>query len=846
MKSEELVNRMRASNLPSWLVDQTLNSLVNLVNNSVYFQDGRYCHTEGMWEPEGTMDQMWHARQIYTMINPDLAWNELEWWARTQHSINYTGQIHHDFGINFNYVTWDNTEHSDYRTIYEWVDLNCGFIISVYEAFIATGDQTKLSYFWPYVKKAAQRILDQLNLYGSTQYPYTFSTSFSTYDAGGNSQAYNTGLSVVSYKIMTYLAEIFNEQQTITLYQDALQQAVTGFEDRWLDNPYPQGNFCESVLGGLWITNFLKMEPFWEKGKLDNLFMTIVNYYNPLSNGMGLFGGSYTEWQPYLVGHLGGYSLQTNRPGIWQALQIDMYERNYLNRNLVFNQQLGIPSKVSSPSWIASSTAGTNQYISIPVLWRNYYNIVGYHRNEYSDELWLEPRLFEALNHQIQNAPIFTPGGYAEISYNSYGDSYQNQEISFKPDYPMDVSAIYVWDLYYDSLNSIDFVKVNGIDADFLRMGSGDQTQIKINWSGTIPVGGITIQVEGEPKPGSSVPSAPQNLQGNAINPSQILLKWNPSVNASGYIIEVKIGQTFQTVSQTASSDTFYLDTGLLRSSEYTYRVRSFNDQGFSEPSEEIVLFTKDGGNGEVINALNAGGGTYQSTGGVQYIGDAGSGWVSGGTTYSNSNPIDGTTDDILYQTERYGDFNYSIPMQNGQYDIVLKFAEIYHDLSNARIFHVDIEGTRYIYNLDLYLRTGKNKAYDVVIPVSLNDGTLNINFITVNDNAKLSALEIRRTVVGINENIQANIPETFFLTQNYPNPFNPATKIRYALKQPEEVRLVLFNALGQVVKVLVDEKQKAGWYELEFNGSNLASGVYFYKLSAGKFKKTCKMILVK
>jgi len=95
---EGLVNRMRASNLPSWLVDQTLNSLVNLVNNSVYFQDGRYCHTEGMWTPEGTMDQMWQARQIYTMINPDLAWNELEWWARTQHVQNFTGQIHHDFG----------------------------------------------------------------------------------------------------------------------------------------------------------------------------------------------------------------------------------------------------------------------------------------------------------------------------------------------------------------------------------------------------------------------------------------------------------------------------------------------------------------------------------------------------------------------------------------------------------------------------------------------------------------------------------------------------------------------------------------------------------------------------
>ncbi|MEJ2307383.1 MAG: GH116 family glycosyl-hydrolase, partial [candidate division WOR-3 bacterium] len=206
---EELVNRMRNSNLPEWLVDQTLNSLANLVNNSVYFQDGRYCHTEGMWHPEGTMDQMWHARQIYTMINPELAWRELEWWARTQHVDNHTGQIHHDFGTYFNYVGWDDTEHEDYRPIYEWVDLNCGFIISVYEAFIATEDINELTYFWdPYVKRAGQRILNQVDEYGSAEYPYTFANSLSTYDAGGNSQAYNTGLSVVAYQIMIHLAEI--------------------------------------------------------------------------------------------------------------------------------------------------------------------------------------------------------------------------------------------------------------------------------------------------------------------------------------------------------------------------------------------------------------------------------------------------------------------------------------------------------------------------------------------------------------------------------------------------------------------------------------------------------------
>ncbi|MEJ2306891.1 MAG: GH116 family glycosyl hydrolase, partial [candidate division WOR-3 bacterium] len=585
-KSEELVTRMRSSNLPDWLVDQTLNSLANLVNNSVYFEDGRYCHTEGQWSPEGTMDQMWHARQIYTLINPELAWQELEWWARTQHVVSYEGQIHHDFGTDFNYVGWDDTEHSGDKDI-RWVDLNCGFIISVYEAFIATADEDKLSYFWPYVKKAAQRILDQVDLYGSSNYPYTFESSLSTYDAGGNSQAFNTGLSIVAYQIMTYLAEIMGETDVVTLYEAALDTAVTNFESRWLDNTYPAANYCESALGGPWIANFLKINPFWEKLKLDYLYITILNYYEPLSQGMGLPGGSYTEWQTYLIGHLGGYSLQTNRSNMWWALQKDMYDRNYLNRNLVFNQQLGIPGEVSSPTWIATSASGDDQYISIPVLWRNYYNITGYHYNNYSGELWLEPMLFDSLSHRLEDVLVITPAGYATINYEAYGEFNQNQEIVFTPDQTVDVSAIYVWDLYADSLNAIDFVRVEGLETDYTRAGSGDLAQLKLDWSGTITTDGITIQIEGEAKPGLGIPDPPENLEAEVLNSSQVLLSWN-SVEGDilGYYVEIDMGGGFKTL--TATADTFYLETGLLEYTSYTYRVRSYNIENISDPCNEI------------------------------------------------------------------------------------------------------------------------------------------------------------------------------------------------------------------------------------------------------------------
>lgn len=842
-KSDELVSRMRNSNLPEWLIDQTLNSLANLVNNSVYFQDGRYCHTEGQWSPEGTMDQMWHARQIYTMINPKLAWQELEWWARTQHIDDYTGQIHHDFGTNFNYVGWDDTEHADYRPIYEWVDLNCGFIISVYEAFIATADMDKLSYFWdPYVKRAGQRILNQVGLYESSEYSYTFSSSLSTYDAGGNSQAYNTGLSVVAYQIMTYLAGVMGEADIDSLYEAALDTAAMNFEGRWLDNTYPTGNYCESVLGGPWIANFLKMGPFWEKQKLNELYNTIVNYYDPLNQGMG--GSSYSEWQPYLIGHLGGYSLQAGRFNMWWALQKDMYERNYLNRNRVFDQELGIPSEVSSPSWIATSASGYYQYISIPVLWRNYYNIVGYHCNKYSGELWLEPMLFDSLNHDLQDALIISPEGYSTVSYNAYGESYQNQEIVFTPDEEVEVSAIYVWDLYSDSLDAIDFVRVNGASTDYLRTGSGDLAQLKLDWSGTIPPAGITIQIEGDPKPGLSVPNPPENLEGNALNSSQILLTWSAvEEDILGYYLDINIDGVFRTAGTT--TDTFYLETGLLKSTAYTYRVRSYNAGNISDPGTEIVVTTGGGGNGDVIHALNAGGNTYTSqASGIEYIDDESSGWLSGGDTYSGTDAIGGTGDDTLYQTERYGDFSYAIPLANGSYDVVFKFAEIYWDNPGSRIFDVEMEGEQVIGDLDLQFRTDKNTAYDVVMPLVLTDGELNIDFITVTNNAKLSALEIREEGAGMEE--PTEFPTKYFLSQNYPNPFNPNTRIQYGLPKAAQVSINLYNVTGQKIGVLVEGRQEAGYYSVDFDAGNLAGGIYFYTIEANDFSQTRKMILVK
>ncbi len=88
--------------------------------------------------------------------------------------------------------------------------------------------------------------------------------------------------------------------------------------------------------------------------------------------------------------------------------------------------------------------------------------------------------------------------------------------------------------------------------------------------------------------------------------------------------------------------------------------------------------------------------------------------------------------------------------------------------------------------------------------------------------------------------------PREFALSQNYPNPFNPTTAISYQLSVGSEVRLIIYNQLGQKVRTLVNGKQEAGEYVLTFDASALSSGIYYYKLTAGRFVKIRKMILMK
>lgn len=100
--------------------------------------------------------------------------------------------------------------------------------------------------------------------------------------------------------------------------------------------------------------------------------------------------------------------------------------------------------------------------------------------------------------------------------------------------------------------------------------------------------------------------------------------------------------------------------------------------------------------------------------------------------------------------------------------------------------------------------------------------------------------------VTSVKEFSDAGTPESFVLHQNYPNPFNPTTKIRFSVAKTTHAKLVVYNAIGQEVKTLVDEDLAPNSYEVEFDANGLSSGLYFYKLVTDGFVSVKKMLLMK
>ncbi len=139
---------------------------------------------------------------------------------------------------------------------------------------------------------------------------------------------------------------------------------------------------------------------------------------------------------------------------------------------------------------------------------------------------------------------------------------------------------------------------------------------------------------------------------------------------------------------------------------------------------------------------------------------------------------------------------------------------------------------------LDCSGRGSANETYRYKITAVDNRGTESVQ----SDFVSLNIIET--FIQGINQN--GSIPHSYELKQNYPNPFNPATLITFSLPKEGNVKLTVFNLLGEQIGRLVNEYKKEGTYSVKFDGSNLASGIYFYKLETSSYNMTRRMVLLK
>ena len=225
-------------------------------------------------------------------------------------------------------------------------------------------------------------------------------------------------------------------------------------------------------------------------------------------------------------------------------------------------------------------------------------------------------------------------------------------------------------------------------------------------------------------------------------------------------------------------------------------------------------------------------------------------GYLDGGTTqWSPDLEINGTNEDEIYRTERWGLVEYKIRVPDGIYNVTFMIAENYFTEPENRVFDINIEGDYAKRNIDIFQEVGINTAYNIVVDsVNVTDWILDIHFGALKNNALLNGLIIEPAATETFDGAVVP-PNNFYLGQNYPNPFNSSTIIKFILAESSFVSLTIYDVSGRKVETLLQENQRVGYYQVLWY-PQVASGIYLYKIEAISenriFTEIRKMLLIK
>ena len=350
----------------------------------------------------------------------------------------------------------------------------------------------------------------------------------------------------------------------------------------------------------------------------------------------------------------------------------------------------------------------------------------------------------------------------------------------------------------------------------------------------------------------STIPADPSNLSASTISFSQIDLNWTDnSNNEVGFKIERKTTGSFTEIATLGNTITSYENTGLEPSTTYTYRILAYNAAGNSGYSNEISSTTDSNslrGIDEII---------YDD-----FEGDSYGNWKDGGD------------DCKVDSTEHAHQGFYSVNLEGGTSTSVVTTKDLelsYYDDVIVEFWYkaVSMEAGEDYW---LQISTNGGSSYATVqtwiAGVDFENDTFYSDSVTItgytltnqtrirfrldasddDDDIYLDEIRVSAVSEGLSTIDLANSdkPNSYVLAQNYPNPFNPTTIIHFSIPIGSLVSLKVYDLLGREVTELVNEKKQEGDYEFEFNGGNLSSGIYYYRLHAGDFVETKKFVLIK
>lgn len=334
-------------------------------------------------------------------------------------------------------------------------------------------------------------------------------------------------------------------------------------------------------------------------------------------------------------------------------------------------------------------------------------------------------------------------------------------------------------------------------------------------------------------------PITPVGLKVDESGSSSISISWDSVENANQYEVQVQENFIWRTVDITAENS--FTINNLEGRTRYRARVCSINDFGKSSFSDYVFAITtvkneqviaKDdwsliyfdseetaGENGDAIHAIDGDETTYWHTA-----------WSSSTPTHPHEIIID------LSNKYNLKGFKY-LPRQDGGVNGTIKDYEFYVSNDGAEwenpISKGTFESSTTLKEIDFNQVEGKYVRFVALSEINGGEWTSMAELTLVGD-----------LIVDVDD--EFNLPIKYELRSAYPNPFNPSTTISYTLPETTKVSISIYNSIGKLVEKLVNGSQNAGNYNLNFNASELSSGIYFCKMITPSFTQTQKLILLK